>query len=64
MGGCHKMKPHPKLLFVLSYLQVTIGCLLAGFAAITLDLFYFAIGLSNIFMGAIVNLKAIEVTPK
>jgi len=58
------MKSHPKLLFFLSYLQVTIGCCLAGFAAITLDLFYFAIGLGNVFIGAVVNLKAIEVTPK
>ena len=58
------MKPSPKLLFFLSYLQVSIGCGLAGFAATTLDMFYFVIGLGNIFMGAIVNLKAIEVTPK
>ena len=56
------MNPHPKLLFLLSYLQVSIGSVLAGFAAITLDMFYFAIGLGNIFMGAIVNLKAIEVS--
>ena len=59
------MKPHPKLLFFLSYLQVSIGCGLAGFAAIVLagfeSMFYFIIGLGNIFMGAIVNLKAIEV---
>ena len=56
------MKLHPKLLFFLAYLQVSIGSVLAGFAAITLDMFYFAIGLGNIFMGAIVNLKAIEVS--
>ena len=62
MGGSCKMKLHPKLLFVLSYLQTIIGCCLAGFAAITLDMFYFAIGLGNIFIGAIVNLKAIEVS--
>ncbi len=54
------MKPRPKLLFLLSYLQVSIGGVLAGFAAITLDMFYFVIGLCNIFIGAIVNLKAIE----
>lgn len=58
------MKPNPKLLFFLSYLQVSIGCFLAGFAAMTLDVFYFVIGLGNIFMGAVVNLKATEVTPK
>ena len=58
------MKLPPKLLFALSYIQVIIGCFLAGFAAITLNMFYFAVGLANIFMGAIVNLKAIEVTPK
>jgi len=58
------MKRLSKLLFVLSYLQLSIGCCLTGFAAITLDMFYFTIGLGNIFMGAIVNLKAIEVTPK
>lgn len=62
MGGCSKMNLSPKLLFVLSYLQVTIGCFLAGFAAITLDMFYFAVGLGNIFIGAVVNLKAIEVS--
>jgi len=54
------MKPRPKLLFLLSYLQVSIGCVLAGFSAITLDMFYFIIGLGNICMGAVVNLKAIE----
>ena len=54
------MKPRPKLLFLLSYLQVSIGCCLAGLSAITLDMFYFIIGLCNIFIGAIVNLKAIE----
>jgi len=54
------MKPHPKLLFFLAYLQVSIGCCLAGFGGITLDMFYFLIGLGNIFMGAVVNFKAIE----
>jgi hypothetical protein len=58
------MKPHPKLLFALSYIQVIIGCLLAGITAMTLNMFYFVIGLIIIFTGAIVNLKAIEVTPK
>jgi len=58
------MKPHPKLLFFLSYVQITIGCFLTGLAAMALDMFYFVIGLSNIFIGAIVNLKAIEVTSK
>lgn len=62
------MKLPPKLLFVLSYIQITIGCCLTGFAAIILagfeSMFYFVIGLVNIFIGAIVNLKAIEVTPK
>ena len=56
------MKPRPKLLFLLSYVQITIGCFLAGLAAMALDMFYFAIGLGNIFIGAIVNLKAIEVS--
>jgi len=56
------MKIPPKLLFVLSYIQVTIGCILAGLAAMTLDMFYFIIGLGNIFIGAVVNLKAIEVS--
>ena len=60
------MKRPPKLLFILSYTQVTIGCFLAGFAAIVLagfeSMFYFVIGLVNIFMGAVVNLKAIEVS--
>jgi len=54
------MKIPPKLLFVLSCVQTIIGCCLAGFAAITLDMFYFVIGLGNIFMGAVMNLKAIE----
>ena len=58
------MKPHPKLLFALSYIQVIIGCLLAGITAMTLNMFYFVIGLIIIFTGAIINLKAIEVTPK
>jgi len=60
------VKLHPKLLFFLAYLQVSIGCGLAGFAAIVLSgfesMFYFVIGLCNIFMGAVVNLKAIEVS--
>jgi len=56
------VNPHPKLLFFLAYLQVSIGSVLVGFAAITLDMFYFVIGLGNIFMGAVVNLKAIEVS--
>ena len=62
------MKPHPKLLFILSSIQVSIGCCLTGFAAIVLagfeSMFYFIIGLAIIFTGALTNLKAIGVTPK
>lgn len=58
------MKPRPKLLFFLASIQVSIGLCLAGFAAIFLtglvSLFYFANGLVITFMGAVVNLKAIE----
>ena len=54
------MKPRPKLLFFLASIQVSIGLCLAGFGGITLDMFYFLIGLGNIFMGAVVNFKAIE----
>lgn len=60
MGGCHKMKSHPKLLFILSYVETIIGCFLAGFGAIVLDMFYFATGLLNIFIGSIIHIKAME----
>lgn len=54
------MKSHPKLLFVLSFVQTIIGCFLAGFGAIVLDMFYFVIGICNMFIGAIVYTKSLQ----
>jgi hypothetical protein len=54
------MKPRPRLLFILSFVQTIIGCFLAGFGAIVLDMFYFVIGICNMFIGAIVYTKSIQ----
>ncbi len=39
---------------LLAYTQTCIGLTLTAFASVTLDMFYFVIGLGNVFCGAII----------
>ena len=48
------MKPPIWLSCLLAYTQTCIGLALTAFVSITLNMFYFVIGLGNVFCGAII----------
>jgi len=47
---------------LLAYTQICIGFVLTAFASITLDMFYFTIGLGNVFIGVVVDFKITQGT--